>query len=172
MTFLCELTMNRQALISYTSKADSGRIYLQAHNPFFFNHAKIHSGTFSQYHRRSAGEMVPAILVRHFDAVQPHDPDRVRGERLCTCFFHSFHDFPDHDRRDDPKRSVRFPVGLGRDPLVLLEPVGEIHLLDKRFELFRDAVAVIPSEGTRGGEVDGGHGDLATDMKIIVEEFL
>jgi len=48
-------------------------------------------------------------------------------------------------------------MGLDSDPLVPLEPSGQVHLFTQGFELSRDAVAVVPSESACGGKIDFGH---------------
>ena len=112
---------------------------------------------FRKHNRRAAGQVVQTILVRDLDVVQAHDPNRVRDKGLCPRRLHGCNHLPDHDRRDDPERSLRAPVGLDSDPLVLLKARGEVHLLQERFKLSRDAVTVVPAEGAGVGEVDFGH---------------
>jgi len=112
----------------------------------------------SQNYGCAAGEMVQTVLVRHFDVVEAHNPDRVRDERLGPGLFDRVNDFANHDRRDNPERALRTPMGLDRNPLVLFKALGEVHLPEKRFELTRNTVFVVPFQCTCCGEVDFGHG--------------
>ena len=112
----------------------------------------------SKHHRRAAGEVVQAVLVRYVEVIQTHDPDRVCNKRFCSGFLDGVNHLADHDRRNDAERSMRSPMGLDRDPFVLLEPFGEVHLFEQGLKLSRDAVAVVPSEGACGREIDVGHG--------------
>jgi len=112
----------------------------------------------SQNYGRAAGEMVQTVLVRHFDVVQTHDPDCIRDERLCPGLFDRVNDFADHDRGNNSERALRTPMGLDRNPLVLFETLGKVHLPEKRLKFSRNTVFVVPFQGTCGGEVDFGHG--------------